>query len=66
MAANSQALGLKVENTETKEVLYFTSIRRAAAFINMHPSYLAKCLSKEGFYKGRNLYITKKQVCTFY
>jgi hypothetical protein len=26
----------------------------------MHHSYLAKCLNKDGFYKGRNYYVIKK------
>jgi len=60
LAANSQAFAVKVENLETKEVMFFTSIRRAAEFLDMHHSYLAKCLNKDGFYKGRNYYITKK------
>lgn len=60
LAANSQAFALKVENIDTKEVMYFTSIRRAADFLDMHHSYLAKCLNKDGFYKGRNYYVTKQ------
>lgn len=60
LAANSQAFAVKVENIETKEVMYFTSIRRAADFLDMHHSYLAKCLNKDGFYKGRNYYVIKK------
>jgi hypothetical protein len=60
LAANSQAFALEVENLETKEVTYFSSIRRAAEFLNMHHSYLAKCLNKDGFYKGRNYYVIKK------
>lgn len=62
LAANSQAFALKVENIDTKEVMYFSSIRRAAEFLDMHHSYLAKCLNKDGFYKGRNYYITKKTI----
>ena len=52
LGANSQPSGgllVDNDNVETNEVVYFTSIRSAAAFINMHPSYLAKCIAKEGF-----------------
>lgn len=58
--ANSGSYALKVVNTETKEIMYFSSIRRVAIFLDMHHSYLAKCLNKDGFYEGRNYYITKK------
>lgn len=59
LSANSQAFSLKVENIKTKEVLTFTSIRRTAIHINIHNSYLAKCLREKQFYKGRGYYITK-------
>lgn len=59
LAANSQAYALEVLNIHTNLITYFSSIRRAAEYMNMHHSYLAKCLNKNGFYKGRNYYVIK-------
>lgn len=39
-------------------VIHFSSIRKAASFLNMHPSYLAKCMKNKNFYRGRNYIIT--------
>jgi len=59
LSANSIAIALSVKNIRTGEICLFPSIRRTACFININNTYLAKCLKKNNFYKGRGYYITK-------
>lgn len=59
LSANSQAFPLIIKNLSTQETRTFPSIRRAACFINIHPSYLAKCLRKKNFYQGKGYYVRK-------
>lgn len=57
--AQPKAIGLKTNNLKTGETAYLPSIRRVAAFIGIHPSHLAKCINKKGFYKGRGYSVTR-------
>jgi hypothetical protein len=59
LSANSQTHPITAINNKTGEVKLFTSIRQTAKFIGIHHSYLAKCLAKKKFYKGKGYYITK-------
>lgn len=60
LSSNIQAHALKVTNTNTKEVKLFASIRKAAQFISIHHSYLAKCLRNKNVYIGRGFSVVKK------
>jgi hypothetical protein len=59
LAGNILSLPLLVKNIETEEIHLFPSIRRTACFLSMHHSYLAKCLKKNNFYKGKGYYVIK-------
>lgn len=57
--SNCKSLPVLVKDINTGQITHFPSIRRAALFVNVHYSYLSECLSKKGFYKNNNYYITK-------
>ena len=59
IAANSHSYPVIIRNNITGEIKLFISIRRAAKFIGIHHSYLAKCLKVNEFYKGKGYFITK-------
>ena len=59
LSANSQTYTITTINNKTGETKLFTSVRKAANFIGIHYSYLAKCLKIKKFYIGRGYYITK-------
>jgi phage antirepressor YoqD-like protein len=59
LAKLGQAHPVKVINNKTGEIKIFTSIRQAAKFIGIINTYLAECLRKNKFYKGRGYYITR-------
>jgi hypothetical protein len=59
LSANSLAHPLRVINNKTGEIKLFTSIKRTAKILDIHHSYIAKCLVKKGFYKGREYYKTR-------
>ena len=48
-----------VKNNETGEILSFLSIRKAAEFIVIHPSYLAKTLKLSTFYSNCEFLVYK-------
>jgi hypothetical protein len=56
---NTQCLYLAIQIIETEEVLIFPSIRRASLFINIHHSYLAKCIKTKGIYEGKGFIVKK-------
>jgi len=62
LSANSQAVPLRVENIKTGEIHLFTSIRRTACFLNMHPSYLIKSINNNKFYRGRGYFVIKESI----
>lgn len=47
-------------NKQKKE--NFSSIRKAAKFVNMHHAYITKCLNNKNYYKNKNFYISKKSL----
>lgn len=57
--ANSQAFAVKVENIKNKSVINFPSIRRASIYTKVNHTYITRCLTNKGFYKGRGYYITR-------
>jgi hypothetical protein len=61
LSANKQAYSIKVININTGDIKIFTSIRSTAKFMDMHHSYLAKCLKKHKFYirKGYRIMLNK-------
>jgi NUMOD1 domain len=59
LSANYQAFSLTVKNCKTGEVILFTSIRKAAKFIGIHHSYIAKCLNKNSIFIGKGYNIVK-------
>lgn len=58
-ASSKQAQCVTVIDNSTGKNTEFTSIRQAAKFINIHFSYIAKCLNKHNIYKGKNYTILK-------
>nr|YP_010121889.1 GIY-YIG endonuclease [Monilinia fructicola]QRF72265.1 GIY-YIG endonuclease [Monilinia fructicola] len=48
-----------VKVLETDSFLSFISIRKAAEFIDIHPSYLAKTIKLSGFYKSKEFLVYK-------
>lgn len=50
---------IKVQEIQTNNIKHFASIRKAAIFLKVHHSYIAKCLSKNEYYKNQNYFITK-------
>ena len=59
-ANNAQAQSVFVIDNKTSESKKFTSMRKAAKFIGIHQSYLAKCIKKQKIYKGKQYTIVKK------
>lgn len=59
-ANNAKAKPVIVTNNKTGEVKSFISIRKAAKFINIHYSYVAKILKTHEIYIGKFYTITKK------
>jgi len=51
-----------VVDNNTGEIFTFTSIRKAAKFIGVHTSYLAKSLGKLNFYLGRGYLVHRSDV----
>ena len=54
------AQSVNVIEDKTKEIKDFTSIRKAAKYIGVHPSYLVRCLTKKGFLNIRGYTIKKR------
>jgi NUMOD1 domain len=50
---------ITVKVIKTDSFLSFISIRKAAEFIDMHPSYLAKTLKLKNFYKSKEFLVYK-------
>ena len=59
-SANTQAHAIIATEISTGETKVFTSIRKAAEFIGIHPSYLAKCLNENNISTGKGYTIVKK------
>lgn len=59
-AGNTQAQSVIVTDNKTSETKEFTSVRKAALYIRLHHSYLAKSLQKYNIYKGKEFTIEKK------
>ena len=59
LSANTQAHAIIVTQISTGEKKVFTSIRKAAKFIGIHFSYLAKCLNVKNIYTGHGYTIVK-------
>lgn len=59
-ANNAQAESVFVIDNKTSESKKFTSIRKAAKFIGIQQSYVAKCIKKQKVYKGKQYTIVKK------
>ena len=58
--ASAQAQPVVVMNNKTGDNKKFTSVRKAAEFIGIHHSYVAKCIRKQKLYKGKVYTIMKK------
>lgn len=54
---NSQSQSVFVLNNITGEERVFTSIRKAAKYVNKHPLYLSKCIRNVNVYRGGNFLI---------
>jgi hypothetical protein len=48
--AINQGVFTFVHNVDTKEILSFVSIRKAAEFLGIHPSSIAKSIQIKGFF----------------
>jgi hypothetical protein len=59
-AGSVQAQPVIVINNVTGESKEFTSIRKAAEFVGIHISYIAKCLQKQKIFKGKLYTLIKK------
>jgi hypothetical protein len=59
-AGSIKAQCVLVTNNKTGENKEFTSIRKAAKFIGLHHSYIAKCINSNNLYKGKDYTIVKK------
>lgn len=60
LSSNTQAHPLLLTKIDTGETKIFTSIRKTAQYINIHPSYLAKCINKNKIYIVRGYSIIRK------
>jgi len=58
LSSNTQAHAIieKKKLAQAGETKVFTSIRKAAEFIGIHSSYLAKCLNENNLYTGNGGY----------
>lgn len=54
---NTQSQSVFVINNITGEEREFTSIRKAAIYVNKHPSYISKCIRNVNVYIGENFLI---------
>ncbi len=61
LSANTQAHAIIATEISTGETKVFTSIRKAAEFIGIHSSYLAKCLNENNIYTGNGGYTIVKK-----
>ena len=52
LSGNTKAHAIIVTEISTGEVKVFTSIRKAAKFIGIHSTSLAKCLNVKNIYTG--------------
>lgn len=52
-ASSDKACSLRVTNINTGDVKIFTSIRSTAKFMDMHYSYLSKCIKVKNLYVGK-------------
>lgn len=59
LAKSLTAQSVLLINTKTNETKVFMSIRKAASFVGIHHSYIAKCLQKKNIYKGEVYTITR-------
>lgn len=60
-AGSAQAQSVFVTDNKTGETKEFTSVRKAAEYVGLHHSYVAKCLQKQNIYKGKEYTIVKKK-----
>jgi hypothetical protein len=59
ISANSvQAYPVIVTDNNTGKFIEFGSIRKASEFIGKHPSYIAKCIINNNYYKNKEFTIT--------
>lgn len=58
-ASSKRAQCVTIINNNTGENIEFTSIRKVAKFINIHYSYVAKCIKERNIYKGKEYTILK-------
>lgn len=58
LSATYRAFPLIVTNLITNQIINLPSIRTTAKFLNLHHSYLAKCLKNNNYYKNKVYYVT--------
>ena len=58
--ASATAMSVLVVNDKTSETKGYTSVRKAAKFMGMHHSYIAKCLKTHKVYKGKGYTIVQQ------
>lgn len=56
--ANKQSQSVYVLNNITAQGREFTYIRKAAIYVNKHPSYISICIKSVNVYRGEN-YLVK-------
>lgn len=59
-AGSAQAQSVVITENNTGKAKQFTSIRKAAKYLGLHHSYIAKCLQKQNTYVGKKYTIVKK------
>lgn len=59
---SAQAQPVIVKENQTGITTEFTSVRKAAVYVGLHHSYIAKCLQKNNIYIGETYTIVKKSV----
>lgn len=64
--SNKQAQFVLVINNKTGEKKIFLSIRKAATFIGLHYSYIAKSININNKYKGKDCYVKKTDLLILY
>ena len=57
--AINQGVFTFVHNVDTKEILSFVSIRKAAEFLGIHPSSIAKSIQMKGFFLNKGYLVYK-------
>ena len=54
---NTQSQSVLVINNRTWESRELSSIRKAAIYVNKHPSDISKCIKNDNIYRGENYLI---------